>query len=95
MQDEMHEHLARATERLMARGLTAEAARTAALREFGNLHYLQEEARDARGGRWLVALTPDAKLALRMLVKSPFLSVVGGLGMAVAIAIDARRARRS
>ena len=43
--------------------------------------------RDARGGRWLEALTPDAKLALRMLFKSPLLSVVGGLGMAVAITI--------
>jgi predicted permease len=87
MRDEMRQHLDRATERLMARGLSAAEARTAALREFGNVHYLQEEARDARGGRWLEALTPDAKLALRMLVKSPLLSVVGGLGMAVAIAI--------
>ena len=56
MQDEMRQHLDRATERLMRRGLTAGAARTAALREFGNLHYLQEEARDARGARWLAAL---------------------------------------
>lgn len=87
MQDEMGQHLERATERLMVRGLSPEEARTAALREFGNVHYLQEEARDARGGRWLEALTPDAKLALRMLVKSPLLSVVGGLGMAVAIAV--------
>src|SRR5687768_8410468 len=87
MQDEMREHLARATERLMARGLSAKQARSAALREFGNVHYIQEEARDARGARWLAALTPDARLALRMLVKSPLLSVVGGLGMAVAIAV--------
>lgn len=87
MQEEMHQHLDRATERLMGRGLSPEKARRAALREFGNVHYLQEEARDARGGRWLEGLTPDARLALRMLIKSPLLSVVGGLGMAVAIAI--------
>ena len=87
MQDEMRQHLDRATERLMRRGLTAGAARTAALREFGNLHYLQEEARDARGARWLGALAPDARLAVRMLVKNPLLNVVSGLGMAVAIAL--------
>ena len=87
MQEEMSQHVERATERLIARGLTPEEARKAALREFGNVSYLQEKAREARGGRWLEALTPDAKLALRMLVKNPALSVVGGLGMAVAIAI--------
>ena len=87
MREEMRQHLERATERLMARGLSREEARQAALREFGNVHYLQEQARDVRGSRWLGALSPDAKLALRMLVKNPLLSVVGGLGMAVAIAI--------
>lgn len=87
MHEEMRQHLDLATARLIARGLSAEEARRAALKEFGNVHYLQEEARAARGVRWLEALTPDAKLALRMLVKSPLLSVVGGLGMAVTIAI--------
>lgn len=37
--------------------------------------------------RWLAALGPDARLALRKLVKNPLLSVVGGLGLAVAIAV--------
>lgn len=40
-----------------------------------------------RRGWWPGTLTPDVKLAARMLVKNPLLSVVGGLGMAVAIAI--------
>jgi hypothetical protein len=87
MQEEMRQHLERASERLVARGFSPEEARRGALREFGNVAYLQEKARDVRGGRWLDVLTPDARLALRMLVKNPLLSVVGGLGMAVAIAI--------
>lgn len=87
MREEMAQHLQRATERMVARGLSPDAARSAALREFGNVHYLQEKARDVRGARWLDALTPDAKLALRMLVKNPLLSIVGGLGMAMAIVI--------
>jgi predicted permease len=87
MQEEMRQHLELATQRLMARGLSPEDARRAALREFGNVHYLQESSRDVRGTRWLGTLSPDAKLALRMLVKNPLLSVVGGLGMAVAVCI--------
>jgi putative ABC transport system permease protein len=87
MQAEMEQHIERATERLVARGMSLEQARAAARREFGNVHYLQEKSRDARGGRWLEALGPDAKLALRMLVKNPLLTIVGGFGMAVAIAI--------
>jgi len=86
MNEEMEAHLTRATERLVARGLSPERARWQALREFGNLSYLQESARRARGAAWLDALTPDLKLALRMLVKHPALSIVGGLGMAVASA---------
>ncbi|HEX7123651.1 MAG TPA: ABC transporter permease [Gemmatimonadaceae bacterium] len=43
-------------------------------------------------GSWIRSLSldvlgPDTRLALRMLVKRPLLSVVGGLGLAVAIAI--------
>lgn len=87
MQEEMRQHLERATGRFRARGLSPEEARRAALREFGNVAWLQEKARDARGGRWLEAFSPDVRLAVRMLVKNPLLSVVGGLGMAVAIAI--------
>src|SRR5688572_23265851 len=87
MQAEMELHLERATERFVARGMSPEEARAAAHRECGTVHYLQEKSRDARGGRWLEALSPDARLALRMLVKNPVLSIVGGLGMAVAIAI--------
>lgn len=65
MQEEMAEHLERATARLLARGLSEEEARREALREFGNLGYLQEEARNARGTRWLDALTEDSRFALR------------------------------
>lgn len=53
MQDEMELHLAQATARLMARGLTESEARRAARQEFGNVDYLQEQSRDARGSRWI------------------------------------------
>src|SRR5690242_13676535 len=65
MQAEMREHLERATQRLMARGMSLEAARVEARREFGNLTVIQEQARDARGARWIDALTGDMRFALR------------------------------
>lgn len=61
MQSEMREHLDRATERFMARGLSRDGARTAARREFGNMTVVQEEARDARGTAWMDALRGDLR----------------------------------
>ena len=65
MQAEMREHLDRATERFIARGMSPADAQLAARREFGNVGVLQEEARDARGGRWLEAVVADTRFALR------------------------------
>jgi len=71
MQAEMAEHLERSTARLVARGLSPEDARHAALREFGNVAYLQEEARDARGAGWVDALAADSRFALRHFARKP------------------------
>jgi predicted permease len=65
MQEEMREHLERATERYAARGMSPADARLAARREFGNVAVLQEEARDARGARWVEALIGDTRFAFR------------------------------
>lgn len=43
----------------MARGLSRADARLAAMREFGNVTYLQEQSRDASGWQWLDALRAD------------------------------------
>ena len=65
MQEEMRAHLERATERLMARGMSPADARSAARREFGNVASLQEEGRDARGARWVSDVAADVRFALR------------------------------
>jgi predicted permease len=65
MQEEMREHIERATDRYMARGMSLADARLAARREFGNMAVLQEEARDARGARWVDALVADTRFAFR------------------------------
>jgi predicted permease len=54
-------------------------------RHTGGVHAIPERRHN---GRWLEALTPDVRLAVRMLIKSPLLTVVGGLGLAVGIAVS-------
>src|SRR5687768_9715439 len=65
MQSEMRQHLDSATERFMARGMSREEARLAARKEFGNVSVIQEDARDARGARWIDALAGDMRFAFR------------------------------
>lgn len=87
MQEEMAEHLRRSTERLMMRGLSARAARREAEREFGNVPYLQDEAREARGTAWLDALRADVRFAVRHFGRTPLTTltmfIVLALGMSI------------
>lgn len=85
MHDEMQFHLDRATERLIARGLSRDAASTEARREFGNVAYVQEQARDARGVRWLEDAAQDIRYAVRGLRRKPgfAIAVIGTLGLGV------------
>jgi putative ABC transport system permease protein len=65
MDEEMRLHLERAVERYAARGLSPSDARAAARREFGNLPLIEDEARGARGARWVDALAGDVRFAFR------------------------------
>ena len=91
MQHEIDEHIDRATDRLMARGMTMHDARNAATREFGNVTYHKEEARRARGARWLEALAADSRFALRHFGRNPgatlTMLIVLAIGMSFATAL--------
>lgn len=90
MDEEMRFHVELQAERLIReRGLDPVEARRQALVAFGGVEKYRVEGRDARGWRWLDNVSLDARLAARMLVKHPALSLVGGFAMAVAIAIGA------
>ncbi|MFL5579003.1 MAG: ABC transporter permease [Gemmatimonadaceae bacterium] len=83
---ELQFHIEMETKRLMRQGgLEETEARRRALVAFGGIERYKEEVRDARGLAWVTGLSLDFKLALRILVKYPGLTIVGGLAMAFAV----------
>lgn len=85
LDDEVDAHLAEATADYVARGLSPEDARFAAMRDFGGVTQVKQVHREMRSFplmNWL-----DFKLGGRMLVKYPGLTVVGGIAMAFAICV--------
>jgi putative ABC transport system permease protein len=90
MDEEFRFHLDMETERLVReKGLDPAEARRLARVAFGGVDRHKETLRDGRGLAWLDGFALDFKLGLRMLRKHLALSVIGGFGMAVAVAIGA------
>lgn len=90
MHEEMRFHLQMEAERLSrSEGLDAAEARRQAYVRFGGLEKFKEEAREARGLHRLESVFQDARLGVRMLMKHRWLTMVGSVAMAVAIAIGA------
>jgi len=86
---EIHSHLQLLEDDYAAGGMSADEARYAARRAFkGQVEQAKLRHRDARSFRALDEWWLDTKLGVRMLVKYPGLTLVGGLGTAVAIAIS-------
>ncbi len=80
---EIESHLALAAADKRDRGLTPEAARRAAEREFGNAALVKDVVRRIWGWVWLESLQQDIKCALRQLRRSPGFSatVIGDAGV--------------
>ena len=89
MEEEMRLHLALEAERLERAGLDAAEARRRARLAFGSVDATKEAGRDVRGINWVHGLSLDLRLAMRLLVKHPGLTLVGGLAMAFAIGLGA------
>ena len=83
--EELRFHLEREAERYVAGGMTPEAARRAARRDFGDPGRVREEARETWRWRWLDELLHDLRYARRGLVRSPGFTVVAALSLGFAI----------
>ena len=71
LDEELHYHVEQQVAHHIARGMSADAARTAALRALGGIDQRKEECRDARGISLVENLLRDVRLAIRQLRKQP------------------------
>jgi putative ABC transport system permease protein len=71
LDEELHFHLERQTEANIARGMSADEARTLALRAIGGVEQRKEQMRDARGISPIENFARDLRLAFRQLRKQP------------------------
>jgi predicted permease len=83
MDDEMRFHLEMETEELARFGVAEASA--VARRRFGGVARYQDDARDARGGRWLEELRQDTGYALRVLAHARGFVAVSLLTLALGV----------
>src|SRR5215831_10347797 len=87
LDDELHYHLERETERNVANGMSPSDARDAARRAIGNLTVHAETARDTMRWRWLDELSQDVSYALRTFRRAPtfVIGVVATIGLGLGL----------
>jgi len=87
LDEELHFHIERDTERLLASGLPTHDARRTARQAFGNTGYLKDQMRDSWGLGWWDRLRQDVRFGLRSFRSAPAFAftVIGTIAIAIGL----------
>jgi hypothetical protein len=86
--EELRFHLEKLNEEKVARGMTPEEARYAALRELGGLDQIKEECRDMRRVNYVENFVQELRYGLRILRKNRSFTLAAVLALALGIGVN-------